>query len=478
MKNSLFKLLAIILAFFSTNVLAQCIIPITQGQSYIEDFESGQMECWTTEATGDGNWSVLVGSVSSGPTFQNGTAGDEARLISPTFDLSEVNSATFSFSYAMIGLYSVDELEVGYRTSESDSWHVFDTYSFSDVNNFYEASFDLPDLSATYQVSFLARCHGGYIIIVDNVEITGEGGCIRPTNLNATEITANSALLGWSTTGGEESWVVELNGNEIPVETQPYLIEELLPLTDYTFRVKAICGEDFESDWATPITFTTTSKMIVVTDNEPFFDDFEASSDFIYWQNDISSGDGGWVIDPGYTILNNTAFFIWLNQEALLYSTPMDITAVTNPTLEFKHKQPLEQGRVDQLMVAYRTSPDDSWHILANYEGATDNWETVTLALPDASAEYQIGFNGISHNANGIYVDDVRVGNGTNVGVVEITEITDGNAVVYDMFGRIVASGKFQAGRPDFDINCLASGVYIVRISNEQGVRTMKIIKE
>ena len=47
-------LFAIVMAFFFgiTEATAQCVIPIGPGQSYIENFESGQMECWTVETTG------------------------------------------------------------------------------------------------------------------------------------------------------------------------------------------------------------------------------------------------------------------------------------------------------------------------------------------------------------------------------------------------------------------------------------------
>jgi len=236
-----------------------------------------------------------------------------------------------------------------------------------------------------------------------------------------------------------------------------------------------------ESEWATPITFQTLCDVIVVTDDQPYFDDFEASEDFICWYNDISSGTDGWVVDPGYTILNNTAFFIWLGGEAGLISAPLDITAVTNPTLSFKHKQllGLNYGTVDQLIVGYRSSENDNWHTLVNYTEATTGWETVELTLPDPSATYQIIFDGIGHDAEGVYVDDVRVGNGQTVGVGETnTQILDGEAIVYDLFGRQVATASFRSGKLELDMSRLAKGIYVARISSDKGTRTIKITKE
>ena len=65
MKNKLFTLLALLLVFSFTNAFAQCVIPITDGQPYTEDFDSGTMECWTVEATGAGTWSVMTGTVTN-----------------------------------------------------------------------------------------------------------------------------------------------------------------------------------------------------------------------------------------------------------------------------------------------------------------------------------------------------------------------------------------------------------------------------
>lgn len=482
MKNKILPLIILLLAFCHTQAFSQCEFTVTNTQPYIENFEGNTFECWTVESVGSGTWTTLAGTETTLAAFSFTNVGDEARLISPVIDISGVSAATFSFTYAMMGLYQNDELEVSYRSSETDVWHVLGTYSISDYQNFFEESFQLSDLSSTYQVSFLGRGLGGYMIFLDNIEIMSAGGCARPVSLNATEITAFTALLGWSTTGNEEGWIIDLNGVQKNVDTEPYLIEGLDPQTLYTFKVKADCGDGMESEWATPITFQTLCDVIVVTDAQPYFDDFEASDDFICWHNEISMGIDGWVIDPGYTILNNTAFFIWLGGEAALISAPLDITAVTLPTLSFKHKQELglNYSTVDQLIVGYRTNENENWQTLANFTEATSGWETVEFVLPNPSATYQIVFDGIGHDAEGVYVDDVRVGNSQNVGVASETEstVTDGDAVVYDLYGRAIANAKFSEGRLDCDMSSLAKGVYLIRITSDKGVTTRKIIVE
>ncbi len=482
---------------FNTAALAQCVIPVTDSQPYHEDFEGDGFDCWTVETVGGGNWAPLAGSQTMLINFTSNNAGDEARLISPTFDLSGIGAARFSFSYAMMGVYQVDELDVCYRASQTDSWHVMGTFSFSDYNNFYEETYDLENLSDTYQISFLGRSHGGMYIFIDNIEIVSVMGCNRPLNLGASEITPFSALLGWSTTGNEESWTIELNGVETTVETQPYLLDHLMPQTTYSVRVKANCADGLVSEWATAISFTTLCDVIVVTDDAPYRDDFEASDKFLCWQSEIVWGEDNWVVDPGYTIPNNTAFFIWLGGQARLVSAPMDLTALTRPTLDFKHRQPQGAYGVDEISVMYRTSEAEDWILIEQYPYATNGWQSETLELPNPSATYQIAFVGTSNGAEGAYVDDVAVGTFEVVGVAEqpafevalspnptngkVTveaNATEGEVTVFDMMGKQVAVAPLRDGRAELDLSACAQGVYMTRITSEAGTSTIKLVKD
>ena len=252
-----------------------------------------------------------------------------------------------------------------------------------------------------------------------------------------------------------------------------------------------------ESEWSQPTTFKTLCDVIVVTDEVPYFDDFEASEDFVCWENQIEAGDDGWVVDPGYLFPNNTAFFIWLGDVAWLVSAPLDITAVTDPYLTFKHRQRSLGVNVDELSVWYATSPDDSWHLLDYFTYACEDWEEVILALPYASETYYIGFRGKSNAADGVYVDDVWVGNDPTVGINESptfvamvspnptsgnvmveANATDGEVVVFDLFGRQIMSAALYDGRAELDLSGVAKGVYVARISGESGVTTVKLVKE
>ena len=252
-----------------------------------------------------------------------------------------------------------------------------------------------------------------------------------------------------------------------------------------------------ESEWSQPVSFKTLCDVIVVTDDQPYFDDFEASEDFVCWQSQIISGDDGWVIDPGYLILNNTAFFIWLGEEAMLVSAPLDITSVTKPILTFKHKQRSLGQFVDELSVWYATSINDYWHLLGDYTYACEDWETITLDLPEASDAYLIAFKAKSNEADGVYVDDVWVGNDPSVGIDEMSAIVaivspnptngkamveanvaEGEVTVFDMMGKQMAVAPLNNGRAELDLSVFAKGVYVARFTSETGTSTIKLVKE
>ena len=493
----LLLLAAVGLFLTTTPLFAQNVITITDNQPYFENFEGNGFSMWTVDSSGGGQWSVLNGTQSSVASFSYGEVGDEGRLISPVLDMSAVTEATLSFSYAMIGMYGQDQLDVCYRASDTSSWQLLGTLSVNDYTNYFEQSYTLPFLTATCQISFLGRGMGGLFLVVDNVEVASTASCSRPISLGVEGLTASSALLNWVPTGNESSWIVEFDGQETVVNTHPYMVTGLSPQTEYSFRVKAKCGPDDESEWSTAFPFTTLCDVYVVTDESPYYDDFEASDHFLCWQSEIISGTDNWTLDPGYVHPNNTAFFIWLGGEARLESVALDISSVTTPALNFKRKQIQGTTDVDELSVWYRNSPEDEWHSLANYIFPTENWETETLDLPNPSSQYQIAFVGIGNNGEGVYVDDVAVGKKSLVGIASHsgvmaeahpnpttgkallqTSILEGEAFLYDMYGKYVSTSVISGGRTEIDLGGYAKGVYAVRLYGDGNTVIVKLVKE
>lgn len=90
-------------------------------------------------------------------------------------------------------------------------------------------------------------------------EAAATGTCPKPKSLLFSDIAARAANLSWD--GGTASaWQICINDDEenlINVSSASYSFANLTPLTEYSVKVRAVCGEE-QSEWSAK-NFTTTS---------------------------------------------------------------------------------------------------------------------------------------------------------------------------------------------------------------------------
>ena len=132
-----------------------------------------------------------------------------------------------------------------------------------------------------------------YTVVHDyTLRVLEAPSCIPPTNLAASNITANSAKLSWTESGTATTWQICLNGDEnnlISVSTNPHTLTGLSANTTYTAKVRAYCSSSDQSEWSSTITFNT--KQVPVVVGNSWSDDFEANSDW-----GIVNGSNAWTI--------------------------------------------------------------------------------------------------------------------------------------------------------------------------------------
>lgn len=92
-----------------------------------------------------------------------------------------------------------------------------------------------------------------------------------------------------------------------------------------------------------------------------------------------------------------------------LISVPVDLSSLQQPTLQFHYIQPQGTQRAGELKIYYRTSPDQPWTLLQTYSAATSEWTEQSLLLPNASAGYQIAFEGKTYRGAGIGLDNIVI---------------------------------------------------------------------
>ena len=176
-----------------------------------------------------------------------------------------VNPDTVGLYVQLNGTY---EIETG-TSSRWDYLQIFDgpdntgTILFDSQNHD-----DLTNITSTtgpltlYFHSDASITKSGFEIQVACVENTTPEPCNAPTNVTATNVTHESAVIDWTQEGTPDSWTISYKKSSasswstINTTTHPYTITNLDAETSYDVYVTATCGEQTSSQSAT-ITFVT-----------------------------------------------------------------------------------------------------------------------------------------------------------------------------------------------------------------------------
>ena len=250
----------------------QCIIPATS----LEDMVGGEISQMVFETTssyaniewGDARFNVYLAEVEN-TVFESsssvvawedlnlvytGSLSIENNLMTVSFD----NNFTYEGGNLLIGFNQInngDDVRIywkGITQTTNTALYQYGSSNSSALTQF------LPKVTFTYTSGTPASC-------------------AKPTNLIANNITAHSADLTWTAGGDEESWILNVNGTDIPVEANSYQLA-CEPNTTYTVKVKAVCSVDEESNWCSTPSFTTPCAAFVVDADHDFFEGFEGTT--------------------------------------------------------------------------------------------------------------------------------------------------------------------------------------------------------
>ncbi len=144
--------------------------------------------------------------------------------------------------------------------------------------------------------------------------------CPGPTNITVSDITQHTATLAWTDNGGATAWDICLNGDEanaFTVTTNPYTLTGLSGETDYTVKIRTVCGDNGTSMWTGAKSFTTSALPCPVPTNFMVTNISNTSATLSWSENDISAewqicvnGDEDNIIDVttnSYTITDLTS---------------------------------------------------------------------------------------------------------------------------------------------------------------------------
>ncbi|MDR0971595.1 MAG: fibronectin type III domain-containing protein, partial [Bacteroidales bacterium] len=287
----------------------------------------------------------------------------------------------------------------------------------------YDVPFNATQLTGTDKYIVLTGFMGGSntyaYIYVDDIEVSLIPDCARPTDVTVSNITTTTADVSW-TDEDNSSWNIQYmlasetdwaNATPVVATTNPYTLTNLLPASEYKIRVQADCG----SDWTNPITFATACQEGAIS-TYPWEEGFE--NGITCWGQEFVNGIVSWGINNvntsgSYTQHSGSFAGMYDNSSAddktKLISPMLDITGIAAPMLEFYHMQKKWVSDQDQLRVFYRTSETGTWTQLLEFTDTISYWRKDSVLLPEASATYQIAFEGNAKYGYGVAIDDIKI---------------------------------------------------------------------
>lgn len=246
-----------------------------------ENFEDQTLNavpaCWEVVDPNNTNIYVSTGSTwfDLGTTglFFEGANANYGYILLPEFEVA-LNTLQISFSHSEEHSSYSGKIELGYY--KDDKFTSLKAYDQSQKAWKAEGPFALTDVPAGARLAFGYKTNSNtYAAAIDNITIEEIPACAVPTDLAASEVTAATATLSWSSEAANfkvQYRTDKANWEEIAVAAKTLALEGLTEQTTYYARVKAICGSENESEYSEEISFTTPCAVKAMPYAESFED--------------------------------------------------------------------------------------------------------------------------------------------------------------------------------------------------------------
>lgn len=149
---------------------------------------------------------------------------------------------------------------------------------------------------------------------VDNIVIEGST-CQVPIYLSTSEVMDSSANVAWYPAVPSASYVLAYKTEEdslfteVAVSTNSYHLADLMPATNYVWKVRTLCSENEESIWSEDQSFTTYAPLARL----PYSCGFENATENAAWQMDITSNGPHWQVGTGAHHSSGHALYVGAN---------------------------------------------------------------------------------------------------------------------------------------------------------------------
>lgn len=358
---------------------------------------------------------------------------------------------------------------------------------------------DLSDYSGqTVYIAFQNYSFDMYLLALDNIAIINNDACFAPDREMSTNVTTTSATIAW--TGGTGDFDVAIGAPGFTpttptgtANTETYTASSLTPDTRYQYYVRSQCG----SNWIGPYSIFTARTL-------PYTYGFETIAGYT-----ADGWAGSWTLNnatPSNGHTGNQMVFSNVAATATnrsIFTKAISLAAGEQVTTSFWHRETSATvNRNLRLRVVNQATPAVSTVIytVSNIHNTTWSQVTAPVFTAPSAGIYFFEFNDFSPAAaaaSSMLLDDVVFNtnlatNSFNESKLAVYPNPTSNLInisnelgavintveMTDLNGRVVKSAKVNATEGQISISDLAAGVYMMRISTDQGTAVKKVVKQ
>jgi hypothetical protein len=487
----------------------------------LEDFTTYLPGCWQEADNGDltagpstfgtSGW-LADGFGNNGTTgairYNVYTSGANDWIVSPLYTIPatgyELKFEAAATQYATTNPPTTpweadDSVEVLVSTGTTN-WTVLYTYNDTNVPS-NTGSVNVIDLDAYagQNVRFAFRAIEGGTngsadidFSVDNFEIRLSPACVEPTNLIVNPLLHNSATITWSPASGNFEYVLDNvatnpAGSGAPTTLNSYNASPLTPLTQYYFHVRTNCGAGVYSAWST-VPFTTLATPPANNDCAGATalvpgGDF-AAGEVVGTNVGATASESGNPTIPAPGCASYLGGDVWFSavvppSGSLTFEVNTDAGGITDGAgavysgacgalvLEdcddYSSSDPQDQPLIS---VTGRT-PGETLYFRV-WEYGNNNFGTFRVSAYDAS----LGNDSFDLNGFKAYPNPVK-------DVFRLSYVKEISSVaIHNLLGQEIMNVKVNALSSEINMTGLSRGTYLVKVTVDGLVNTIKIIKE
>ena len=350
--------------------------------------------------------------------------------------------------------------------------------------------------------------------------------CPPPTNISVSDVDSDQVTINWNVGGTENEWLIKYgttgftqrDGTLVNVNSNPFILSDLNPATNYDIYLKAVCGDnpdEDDSDWLGPIAIETPCGTFTA----PFYEDFASYTTPKCW-SEYGSESWNFNTNAEYAASNagdktpgNNTNYAWIdgslpnggNQISNLKTPWIDISNLTTPLLEFYLFSVNEnENHYNTIKAIVHDNTGASSELLVMQE-STEGWKEYSFDLSNflslsniIQIEFIIHENSIrSPDYNDILIDEIKIEE-ADVFSVETPNISDfkhfPNPVIntvsiqsvepinlvqiYNVLGQEVYRHNVDSfSEFNVDVSTLSDGTYIVKAISDNKLYNFRIIK-